>query len=43
VHILRENGFNAYVIHGGFKAWTDIQGEVEMVPEDDVVVLPSFS
>jgi hypothetical protein len=43
VHVLREKGFNAFVIRGGFKAWTEMKGDVETVPAEDILVLPRFS
>ena len=42
-HILRERGFDAYVIHGGLRAWTKAGFPLEPVPEDDLVLLPTFS
>jgi rhodanese-related sulfurtransferase len=42
-HWLREQGFSAYVIIGGLRAWTRAGYPVESVPEDDLVLLPKFS
>ena len=41
--ILRQNGFRAYVIHGGLTAWRKAGHPVEQVPEADLVKLPTFS
>jgi rhodanese-related sulfurtransferase len=40
--ILRESGFDARVITGGLRAWTHAGFELEPVPKDDVVLLPTF-
>ena len=42
-HILREEGFNAYVIVGGLGAWRKAGYPLERVPERDVVLLPTFA
>ena len=42
-HWLREQGFRAYVIIGGLRAWTKAGYAVESVPADDLVLLPKFS
>jgi|HubBroStandDraft_6_1064221.scaffolds.fasta_scaffold51807_2 membrane protein DedA with SNARE-associated domain/rhodanese-related sulfurtransferase len=42
-HMLRERGFNAFVIVGGLAAWRKAGLAVETVPEDDLVHLPTFS
>lgn len=42
-HILREQGFDAYVIHGGLRAWTKAGHPLEPVPGDDLVLLPTFT
>ena len=42
-HILREQGFDAYVIHGGLRAWTKGGYPLESVPSEDLVFLPTFS
>ena len=42
-HILREQGFDAYVIHGGLRAWSKAGYPVEPVPSDDLVLLPTFT
>ena len=41
-HLLRENGFEAYVIVGGLKAWLKAGLPVEPVPSEDFVALPRF-
>jgi rhodanese-related sulfurtransferase len=41
-HTLIENGFEAYVIVGGLKAWQKAGLAVESVPHDDLVQLPRF-
>jgi rhodanese-related sulfurtransferase len=41
-HTLIENGFEAYVIVGGLKAWQKAGLPVESVPRDDLVQLPRF-
>jgi rhodanese-related sulfurtransferase len=41
-HLLREQGFDAYVIVGGFSAWKKAGLPMEMVPSDDLVLLPTF-
>jgi rhodanese-related sulfurtransferase len=43
VHLLRQNGFNAYVVKGGYRAWRRSGLEVEPVPLVDIVKLPKFS
>ena len=42
-HMLREDGFDAYVIHGGLRAWTKGGYPLEPVPHDDLVLLPTFT
>jgi rhodanese-related sulfurtransferase len=42
-HILREHGFDAYVIHGGLRAWNKGGYPLEPVPSDDLVLLPTFT
>jgi rhodanese-related sulfurtransferase len=42
-HILREKGFNTFVIVGGLTAWRKAGEPVEVVPKDDLVKLPTFS
>jgi rhodanese-related sulfurtransferase len=42
-HLLREEGFDAYVIVGGLAAWSKAGMPTERVPEDDLVLLPTFS
>lgn len=41
-HLLREQGFEAYVIIGGLKAWQKAGLPVESVPPEDLVQLPRF-
>lgn len=40
--MLREKGFSTYVIVGGLTAWRKAGHAMEIVPEDDLVKLPSF-
>ena len=42
-HLLREEGYNAFVIGGGLDAWRKAGGATEIVPEDDLVLLPTFN
>jgi rhodanese-related sulfurtransferase len=42
-HLLREQGYNAFVINGGLDAWRKAGGPTEIVPEDDLVLLPTFN
>jgi len=42
-HILRQNGFEAYVVVGGYKAWRKARYPTELVPLDDLVQLPRFN
>ena len=42
-HMLREQGFDAYVIVGGLTAWKKAGLPTEQVPSDDLVLLPTFS
>jgi rhodanese-related sulfurtransferase len=42
-HLLREKGFNAFVLVGGLAAWRKAGQEVEAVPGEDLVKLPTFS
>ena len=42
-HLLREQGFNAFVIAGGLRAWRDAGHPLELVPREDLVKLPTFS
>jgi len=41
--LLKENGFNAYVIAGGLAAWRKAGLPLESVPAADMVKLPTFS
>jgi len=41
--LLREKGFNAYVLVGGLAAWRKAGQPTESVPEQDLVTLPTFS
>jgi rhodanese-related sulfurtransferase len=41
--LLREQGFNTFVIVGGLAAWRKAGQPVETVPESDLVHLPTFS
>jgi len=40
--MLRERGFNAFVIVGGLAAWRKADQPLETVPADDLVHLPRF-
>jgi membrane protein DedA with SNARE-associated domain/rhodanese-related sulfurtransferase len=42
-HLLREQGFKAFVIVGGLAAWRKAGRPMETVPESDLVHLPMFS
>jgi rhodanese-related sulfurtransferase len=42
-HLLQEQGFNAFVIAGGLRAWRKAGHRLEPVPHDDVVKLPMFT
>ena len=42
-HIMREQGFDAYVLVGGLRAWEKAGLHVERVPDEDLVLLPSFA
>jgi len=42
-HLLRKQGFNAFVIVGGLAAWRKAGEPLEKVPETDLVHLPTFS
>ena len=42
-HLLREKGFNAFILVGGLAAWRKAGQAVEPVPGDDLVKLPTFS
>jgi membrane protein DedA with SNARE-associated domain/rhodanese-related sulfurtransferase len=42
-HLLRREGFNAFVIVGGLAAWRRAGNPIETVPQTDVVHLPTFS
>jgi rhodanese-related sulfurtransferase len=41
--MLREQGFNAFVIVGGLTAWRKAGHPTESVPREDLVKLPTFS
>ena len=42
-YLLREQGFNAFVIVGGLAAWRKAWNPVETVPQTYLVHLPTFS
>ncbi|MGA8270938.1 MAG: hypothetical protein WB919_05215 [Candidatus Sulfotelmatobacter sp.] len=42
-HLLQEKGFNTFVIVGGLAAWRKAGEPVEVVPENDLVKLPTFN
>ncbi|MGD0133263.1 MAG: hypothetical protein ABSE57_14535 [Bryobacteraceae bacterium] len=41
-HILRQKGFDAYVIAGGLRAWRRAGYPLEAVPKEDMELLPRF-
>jgi rhodanese-related sulfurtransferase len=41
-HILREKGFDAYVMAGGLRAWRRAGYPLESVPKEDMELLPRF-
>jgi len=41
--MLRERGFNAFVIEGGLAAWRRAGHPLEPVPKEDLVKLPTFT
>jgi rhodanese-related sulfurtransferase len=41
--LLRQQGFNAFVIQGGLAVWRKAGLPLEPVPHDDLVKLPTFS
>jgi rhodanese-related sulfurtransferase len=41
--MLREKGFNTFVIVGGLAAWRKAGEPLEPVPQAEIVKLPSFS
>lgn len=42
-HMLRQKGFNAFVIVGGLAAWRKAGEPMETVPSNDLVKLPTFA
>jgi len=42
-YLLRQHGFNAFVIRGGLAAWRKAGQPMESVPRNDLVKLPTFS
>lgn len=40
---LREQGLSAFVIAGGLRQWIKAGYPLELVPKDDIVLLPVFS
>lgn len=42
-HLLQEQGFKAFVIAGGLRAWRKAGQPLETVPHDDLVKLPMFT
>jgi 3-mercaptopyruvate sulfurtransferase SseA len=38
-----QQGFRAFVIDGGLRAWRDAGHPTELVPHDDVIKLPMFA
>jgi rhodanese-related sulfurtransferase len=41
--LLRQQGFRAFVIAGGLTAWRKAGQALELVPDGDLVKLPTFS
>jgi len=41
--LLQQQGFKAFVIAGGLRAWRKAGHPVEPVPPDDLVKLPTFA
>jgi rhodanese-related sulfurtransferase len=41
--LLREKGFNAFILVGGLAAWRKAGQPVEPVPREDLVKLPTFN
>jgi rhodanese-related sulfurtransferase len=41
--MLREQGFNAFIIVGGLAAWKKAGQPLESVPGNDLVKLPTFN
>jgi rhodanese-related sulfurtransferase len=41
--LLREKGFNAFILVGGLAAWRKAGQPTEPVPREDLVKLPTFS
>jgi len=41
--MLREQGFDARVIVGGLRAWKKAGLDLEPVPADDLILLPTFA
>jgi len=42
-HLLKQEGFEAFVIVGGLGAWQKAGQPLEPVPQEDLVLLPTFS
>jgi len=42
-HLLRERGFNAFVLTGGLAAWRKAGQPLEPVPREDLAKSPTFS
>jgi len=42
-HMLRQKGFNAFILVGGLAAWRKAGQPLESVPREDLVKLPTFS
>jgi rhodanese-related sulfurtransferase len=41
--MLRQRGFNAFILVGGLAAWRKAGQPLEPVPREDLVKLPTFS
>jgi len=42
-HMLRQRGFNAFILVGGLAAWRKAGLPLEPVPREDLVKLPTFN
>jgi len=42
-HMLRQRGFNAFILVGGLAAWRKAGLPLEPVPREDLLKLPTFN